>query len=79
MKGIATIVLISPIAIQLILGFTYNKSYGLLGSIAGIGEVLGYLGSVAGVVAVIVGSVLDFILVSILFGIEHAIVEEEEL
>ncbi len=78
LKGLATLVLISPIAIQFILGFQYGRSYGLLGSLGDIGEILGYLGGdIAGPIAVIIGSLLDFILVSVLLGIEHAIVEEE--
>jgi len=78
LKGLSTLVLISPIAIQFILGFTYGVSYGLLGTLGDIGTVLSYLGgSIAGPIAVIIGSLLDFILISVLLGIEHAIVEEE--
>jgi uncharacterized membrane protein len=78
LKGIATLVMISPIAVQFILGFQFGQSYGLLGSVGEIGDILGYLGgAIAGPISVIVGSLLDFILVSILLGIEHAIVEEE--
>ena len=79
LKGLATIVILAPIAIQFILGFTYGKSYGLLGRIGAMGTALEQLGGAASVVSVLVGSILDFVLVSVFFGVEHMIPEEEEL
>jgi len=78
LKGMATIAMISPIMIQFVLGFTYGRSYGLLGTFGQISELFGYLGSeIATPLIVIIGSLLDFVFVSVLFGIEHAIVEPE--
>lgn len=79
LKGIVAVITVLPIVIQLALGFTFGKSYGLLGSVGGINDVLSFLGDLATPIIVLCGSLVDYIIVSIIFGFEHAVPEEENL